>query len=129
MKGGCQCGAIRFRFFEARTTAVSCRCSMCHRHSGAAFLTYVSVSSRSFAIERGAVVAYRSGEATQSHCGVCGSHLLVRFDVDPGTVWVALSSLDDPDAPRLTANWFVRDEVSWGNLEDWTRSWPESPNQ
>lgn len=128
MLGGCLCGAVRYRLDARPRMSVNCHCSLCRRHSGAAFLTYVAVDRSAFRIERGEVADYRSSpDAVRSHCGACGSPLTFILDGDPQSVWVTAGTLDDPDAVPPAQNWFVRDKVRWTELDAGLENWPEAP--
>lgn len=128
MLGGCLCGAVRYRLSAAPKTSVNCHCSMCRRHSGAAFLTYIAVDRSAFQIERGELVGYRSSkDAVRSHCGSCGSPLTFVFDSDPESVWVTVGTLDNPDEATPVENWFVQDKVQWTRLDDAVKAWPGAP--
>lgn len=128
MSGGCLCGAVRYRLAAEPKVSVNCHCSMCRRHSGAAFLTYVAVAKSAFEIERGELVGYRSSNgAVRSHCGACGSPLTFVFDADPKTVWVTLGTLDNPDAAVPVENWYVQDKVQWTRLDDTVKAWSGPP--
>ena len=109
MSGGCLCGAVRYQVSGNIKAVANCHCSMCRRHSGAAFLTYAAVETEAFTIEQGRTVPYRSsGDAVCSHCGTCGSPLTFTFDSDPGTVWLTAGSFDDPNAVAPMENWYVK---------------------
>lgn len=128
MDGQCLCGGVRYSVVGDPTRAVSCHCSMCRRHSGAAFLTYVSFPSTAFHIAQGSVVEYRSSPgARRSHCATCGSPLTFVADAEPETTWVTLGTLDDPSVAQPNENWFVDEKVAWIHLDESVRSWPGLP--
>lgn len=129
MFGGCLCGAVRYRLTAEPKVSVNCHCSMCRRHSGAAFLTYIAIDRSAFLIERGELVGYRSSsDAVRSHCGSCGSPLTFVFDADPESVWVTVGTLDNPDTANPKENWFVQDKVQWSRLDDSLKAWPGAPD-
>lgn len=128
MLGGCLCGAIRYSISAEPKVSVNCHCSMCRRHSGAAFLSYLAVDRGAFRIEQGELVDYRSSaDAVRSHCGSCGSPLTFVFDAEPESVWVTIGTLDDPDAIAPIENWFVNEKVEWTKLDARLKSWPGAP--
>lgn len=49
------------------------------------------------------------------------------FDVDPGTIWLTVGSLDDPDACPPSENWFVHDKLGWTRLDERLRVWDGAP--
>lgn len=126
--GGCLCGAVRYRLTAEPKVSVNCHCSMCRRHSGAAFLTYAAVDRAAFQIERGELAPYRSSaDAIRSHCASCGSPLTFVFDAEPETVWVTVGTLDNPDLAAPVENWFVRDKAQWTRLGTALKAWPGPP--
>ncbi|GJE08228.1 MULTISPECIES: GFA family protein [Methylobacterium] len=128
MTGGCLCGALRYRISGAPKRAVNCHCSMCRRHSGAAFLSYVAVERTAFEFQSGHPTPFRSSDgAIRSHCGACGSPLTFVFDADPGSVWVTVGSLDQPHDVPPTEDWFVADKIGWVLRDGTLKAWPASP--
>jgi hypothetical protein len=128
MMGGCLCGACRYQVTTEPRVSANCHCSMCRRHSGAAFLTYFAVPRSAFVMQQGEPAAYRSSaDAVRTHCGTCGSPLTFVFDADPGSVWVTVGTLDDPSAVRPSENWFVRDKVTWVTLDQHLKAWSAAP--
>lgn len=54
IRGGCQCGALRYAIaLDALTDVANCHCITCRRLSGAPFTTWATVPRESFAWERG----------------------------------------------------------------------------
>lgn len=128
LSGGCLCGRIRYRLNAWPKVIANCHCSMCRRHSGAAFLTYVAIDSTAFILESGELTGYRSSdEAVRSHCAGCGSPLTFVFQSDPSRVWVTAGSLDNPSLLPPTENWFVDDKIEWVTLDYGLRNWSGAP--
>ncbi len=128
MRGGCLCGAVRYEISGEPRIVAHCHCSMCRRHSGAAFLTYASFARDQVSFT-GTPTAYRSSAAaTRSHCGTCGSPLTFVFDSDPDTLWLTVGSLDDAASVRPTEHWFVADKIAWLDLHDGLPRWPGLPD-
>jgi len=128
LSGGCLCGAVRYEVQGMSRKVASCHCSMCRRHSGAAYLTYAAYPRDSVRFTQGRPVEYRSSEAVvRSHCAVCGSPLTYVSAADPGTVWLTVGSLDDPDAVQPTEHWHVATKLRWVSLDDDLLQWPGDP--
>ena len=118
MTGGCLCGAIRYQVDGEPLQVVNCHCSMCRRHSGAAYLTYVAYDRNRVRFV-GAPTEYRSSaNVVRTHCGQCGSPLTFVFDPEPHKIWLTVGSMDDPGAVRPTEHWYTDDRVSWVGLHD-----------
>jgi len=74
--GTCLCGALRYEVDGACSSLTHCHCSMCRKHHGAPFATFVEAAARSFRWIGGeaSVAEYASSTARQrAFCEVCGS--------------------------------------------------------
>ena len=118
MTGGCLCGAIRYEVEGEPWQVAHCHCSMCRRHSGAAYLTYVAYRTNQVHFV-GSPTGYRSSASSvRTHCRECGSPLTFVFDPQPDMIWITVGSLDDPGAVRPTEHWYTDDKVGWVALHD-----------
>ena len=125
--GGCLCGAIRYELKGSPLQVANCHCSMCRRHSGAAYLTYVEYP-RDQVHFTGSPAEYRSSaNCIRTHCGQCGSPLSFRYDPVPDTIWITVGSMDDPGAVEPTAHWYTDDKVRWITLHDDLPKYPAGP--
>ena len=128
VSGGCLCGQVRYHLEEIPSRAVNCHCSMCRKHSGAAFLTYFVVPNGSLQMEGTAPVEFQSSaEAVRTHCGACGSPLTFIFNSDLGHIWITLGSLDYSNILQPQENWFVNDKVAWVTIDHSLASYTEGP--
>src|SRR5687768_16643855 len=81
-EGRCLCGALRFEADPPFQFMVNCHCSMCRKHHGAAFATFIAVPPAKFrwiSGEANVGVYASSDNAARAFCRVCGSvapHLL-----------------------------------------------------
>jgi hypothetical protein len=77
VEGSCFCGTVRYESTGPFNTMMSCHCSMCRKHHGAAFATYVSAPLDSFRWISGAdaLIEYKSSPqgGIRNSCRVCGS--------------------------------------------------------
>lgn len=128
MKGGCLCGAVRYEITAAPLTVANCHCSMCRRHSGAAFLTYAAFPRDKVIFTGEIPKLYRSSpEAERGHCASCGSPLIFVFDADQDTIWIAVGSIAKADQLVPQEHWYVADKLSWVALDDGLKQWPGAP--
>lgn len=127
MEGGCLCGAVRYQIAAAPLLVANCHCSMCRRQSGAAYLTYAAFPRNSVVFSLNPKIYRSSTEAERGHCGNCGSPLTFIFDAEPGTIWIATGSLDQPDLLPPREDWYAADKLSWVKLADGVRQWPGPP--
>jgi len=129
LQGGCLCGSVRYEAKGKSRKVANCHCSMCRRHSGAAFLTYAAYPSGSVRFTKGSPAEYRSSADTvRSHCAVCGSPLTFVSDSDRGTVWLTVGSLDDPNPVQPTEQWHVASKLRWVRLDDALPKCPGAPD-
>jgi len=128
LHGGCLCGAVRYEVKGKSRKIANCHCSMCRRHSGAAYLTYAAYPRECVRFTQGRPGEYRSSaQVVRGHCSVCGSPLTYVSDADPGTVWLTVGSFDDPDAVPPTEHWHVASKLRWVPLDDDLPQWPGDP--
>lgn len=98
--GGCQCGAIRFRFTETKARASICHCRMCQKAFGNYFAPLVATVADGFEITRGEPTYWRSSNISRrGFCSTCGTPLFF-WDDDGASPEVALGALDDPSRIR-----------------------------
>lgn len=129
MRGGCLCGAVRYEVSGRALKVANCHCSMCRRHSGAAFLTYAAYPVDHVQFISGGPVDYRSSRAAvRGHCANCGSPLTFVFDADPNTVWLTAGSFDDPNLVMPTEHWYTADTLDWVHLDDGLPRWTAAPD-
>jgi hypothetical protein len=88
--GGCQCGAVRYRFEGALGDASICHCRMCQKAFGSWGAPLVRLG----------------------FCGACGTPLYMRDDGDPNYE-MAIGTLDRPNDAPPTRQVGVESELSW----------------
>jgi len=130
--GGCQCGAVRYRFTEKPDGAHICHCRMCQKAFGAFYAPLVGGPRRSFELTRGTVATFRSSEqAERGFCAACGTPLTFAY-VDGDHVSVSIGSLDDPEAFPPHDQHGVESRLSWvnhlGKLPDRPETEAENPS-
>src|SRR4029453_7702425 len=75
-EGRLLCGALRYEADPPYQFMVNCHCSMCRKHHGAAFATFVEVPPAAFrwlSGEANVGVYASSDNASRAFCRVCGS--------------------------------------------------------
>lgn len=71
--GACLCGAIRYEA-DAADRLLHCHCSLCRKHHGAPFATFVEALKLRWLAGEGALLAYPSSSTrTRRACVTCGS--------------------------------------------------------
>ena len=96
MSGGCQCGAVRYRFKKLGKASI-CHCRMCQKALGNYFAPLVEVEG--FEWTRGERALFASSNlSNRGFCRSCGTPLTLETDE---IVEVAIGSLDDPGVARI----------------------------
>jgi hypothetical protein len=126
VRGGCLCGAIRYRVSTSPIEGSLCHCRNCRKSSGSVFQASVQFVRSEFQFSRGEPSYYKATPfARRGFCPNCGSPLVFEYE---GTreVWVPIGSLDHPENWPLVkdANWgetihyHIDSKISWLNIED-----------
>jgi hypothetical protein len=117
--GSCLCGAVRFEAgpFDSM---VHCHCSMCRRHHGALFATFLTGGAGSFRWQAGEdrVAVYRSSEkGLRPFCRTCGS---VAPTVLPelGIAFVPAGNLEGDPGIRPQRHMFAASRAPWYPITD-----------
>jgi DNA-binding transcriptional regulator YbjK len=119
-KGSCLCGSVQYELDGPFEVMSHCHCSMCRKHHGAAFATFVTVPLSSFRWVAGedALSTYQSSAyGKRTFCSKCGSVMPV-VEADTGIAFCPAGNLDgelgiQPQSPR-----FVGSQASWHTITD-----------
>ncbi len=118
-RGGCLCGAVRFRVERSHLTGINCYCEMCRKAHGGAFSTHVPMRRDQFELTSGALAVFSSSaEGRREYCADCGTHILVHGQTTDGSVAVPAGTFDGDPPISLISHIFVRDKVSWYEIAD-----------
>jgi len=117
-KGGCLCGAVRYRIEGPLRPVVACHCTQCRRQTGH-FSASTTVPLDRFWLERDATLAwYRASPAAErGFCRVCGSSLLWK-PADEATISVFAGSLDGPTGLQIGEHIFCADKGDYYEIDD-----------
>jgi hypothetical protein len=106
-RGGCLCGAIRYRALGQPQHVNYCHCGQCRRHSGAPVAAFATYPSRNVIFERGELSWYRSSDiARRGFCAQCGSVMVWQGDSHRDHYDIGVGSFDD-------ATGFVPEDHIW----------------
>ncbi len=121
LKGGCACGAVRYRLTSPPMFVHCCHCLNCQKHTGSAFVINMLIEADRVVVESGEPYAVEmplnGGSPNQIfRCRTChvavwsvyGGRAQVRF-VRGGT-------LDDPAAISPDVHIFTRSKLPWVTL-------------
>lgn len=120
--GGCQCGAIRYRFTRRPGGAHICHCRMCQKAFGAFYAALVGGPKETFEVTRGEQAIFRSSDLVErGFCQNCGTPLSLAH-IGGKEISVSIGSLDHPEAFPPTDQHGTNSRMSWanglGNLPD-----------
>ncbi len=118
--GSCLCNAVRFEIEGPFTLMLSCHCSMCRKHHGAPFATFVAAPLQGFrwlsGEERlGRYVSSPNGE--RAFCTVCGS-VAPLLMADAGMAVIPAGTLDEDPGIRPQGHMFVGSKAPWYTISD-----------
>ena len=104
--GGCQCGAVRYRFNGLGKASI-CHCRMCQKAAGNYFMPLVEVEG--FEWTRGERGLFASSNlSNRGFCSTCGTPLTLETD---DVIEVMIGSMDDPSAAVIAYHANVEDRL------------------
>jgi hypothetical protein len=113
--GGCQCGAVRYRFTQKPDGAHICHCRMCQKAFGAFYAPLVGAPRSSFEVTRGTLGVFASSDKTErGFCSHCGTPLTFRY-TDGDHISVSIGSLDHPEAFPPLDQHGIESRLPWAN--------------
>lgn len=121
LRGSCLCCAVRYEIHGPISHVTHCHCSMCRKAHGAAFATYGRVERKDFLVTSGAedISSYQSSPGVnRTFCRRCGSTLQFISEKRPGTLSVALGTLDDDPNVETSTHIFVGSKAPWFQITD-----------
>ena len=130
-QGACLCGAVRYEVHGPFSMAMHCHCSMCRKHHGSLFATFVSAPLMGFRWLGGEdhVVKFKSSEhGVRGFCKVCGSvapTLMKTLDLAACPAGNLLGELNLPKA----SHWFVGSKAPWYEITDSLARHEEYPEE
>ena len=117
-RGGCACGAVRFRITGRTRPVVACHCSQCRR----AFTNYgafTAVAREGLSIDSAHEVTWyeSSPDVRRGFCRRCGSALF--WDSERNDfVSVAAGAFDQPSGLRQLRHIFIADKADFYEIGD-----------
>ncbi|MBN34483.1 MAG: aldehyde-activating protein [Rhodospirillaceae bacterium] len=124
LKGGCQCGTVRFEVSEPATDLYHCHCSMCRKVHGTVFATYAVCPRSGMRFIQGEdnLSAFKSSpDVTRRFCKTCGCQIAIDVAYQPDDIWFMPGILDDADHPgadQTERHIFVADKLPWLHLDE-----------
>ncbi len=101
LRGGCQCGAVRYTVKTENNDAYYCHCRMCQKAYGNLFAAFFAVRPWDVEWERGEPAYYHSSKiARRGFCRECGTPLTFEYLDDEEKMDLTVGSLDEPGRMR-----------------------------
>jgi hypothetical protein len=121
IRGGCLCGAVRFRSTAAPLTARYCWCTDCQKF-GAGNATVNVVFSKPDVTVEGELAVYESladsgSRMRRSFCPRCGTPLFSEAEPRPHLIVIRAGALDDPEAARPASTIWASSAPSWACID------------
>lgn len=92
--GGCQCGAVRYKFTVRPDNPGICHCRMCQKQFGNFFGSFAGSHTDHFRLTRGHLAIFESSaDAERGFCRDCGTPLTYKAKSRP-RISVSIGSLD-----------------------------------
>jgi len=121
-EGGCQCGAIRYRFSAAPLTLYLCHCTECQKQSSSAFGMSLWLRRADLEFLSGALKFWQrgtdsGGSMVCAFCPDCGTRLYHAASHDSEIVSLKAGSLDDTSWLRPIGHIWTRSAQPWVPLD------------
>jgi hypothetical protein len=120
IEGSCLCGNLRYEVAGPLSRMIHCHCSMCRKHHGAPFATFVGAPLMGFKWYSGedSSVCYRSSEqGVRRFCPTCGSAapaLIKQMDL----AVLPAANLSGEIGIRPQSHLFVGSKAPWYTIRD-----------
>lgn len=127
-RGGCLCGAIRFRVTGEPIRTSICYCTQCRRQTGSAMPAFATFVATLVEIEQGTPAAFSaSPRAVRQFCPACGSAQFWH-EHGSGEVDVFLGAFDAPERlPPPARQIWTTHRLPWVATVDAIPGFPEQP--
>jgi hypothetical protein len=114
LEGGCLCGSVRFRTFQAPLRTLACHCTFCQRVTGSAYFAESMFPMNAVLFNTGRLSSYEhlsdsSNKKVFVHfCPDCGTTVSLTFERWPDIRGIARGCYDDPDAVTVSSHIWTR---------------------
>ncbi len=120
LRGACLCGAVTYQVTGPFNMMVHCHCSMCRKHHGSAFATFVGAPLMGFKWLSGQdqLVTYASSEkGRRAFCRQCGS-VAPSLIPDMDLAMLPAGNLEGDPEVRPQSHIFVGSKAPWYTITD-----------
>ena len=119
-RGGCLCGAVQFETGPL-ASMVHCHCSMCRKHHGSMFATFLTGAPDSFRWLAGEdrIETYKSSHhGLRPFCRTCGSVVPSVLPLFVDFIFVPAGGLEGDPGQRPVLHMFAASRASWFPITD-----------
>jgi hypothetical protein len=131
IKGGCLCGAVRYRANAEPAPSTVCHCRDCQKFTGSAFGILVGVPKEALTIDgRWKTFSSLGGSGLpilRHFCPECGSSIAEEPGTRPGLVILNVGTLDDPSWVKPSREIFCDDALPWVQLSGGIQRFTKRP--
>ena len=118
IKGGCQCGGLRYELTAPPVTIAACHCTNCQKIGGGAFAVNAMVSEDAFNFTAGAPkeIDWASDAGNMRvgwFCSDCGARITHGHRPSRGVLSLRAGSFDDTSWVRLAGHIWVKSAQPW----------------
>lgn len=119
IKGGCQCGAVRYEVTGAPLMAAICHCTMCRRANASPAVAWALFEESKVTFTRALPKRYASSEeASRGFCEICGTPISFTATYIPGLIDLTIGSMDQPDAVTPEFHYWHSEHLAWAEFAD-----------
>lgn len=119
-KGRCLCGVVNYELDRPFSAMIHCHCSMCRKHHGTGFATFVVASIAGFRLTSGEarLARYQSSpNGVRTFCGACGSAGPTTLP-ELGIAAAPAAAFDGDLGIKPQCHIFVGSKASWDMITD-----------
>ena len=110
-RGGCLCGAVRYRVAGPLREVIVCHCSVCRRTHGAP-AAFTACPREQLELESAHDLCWHEHDgARRGFCAVCGSRLF--WDRGRATISITAGSVDEPTGLTMSHHIYTASAGDW----------------
>ena len=133
LRGGCQCGGVRYEVTGTPLQLSVCHCTDCQRQSGSAFGMTLVVREEDFRLTGGELKTFASksdaGRAKLgAFCPDCGTRIYHKPEWRKGMVSVKAGTLDDTTMLKPDIHIWTASKQPWTTIPDGVEAHEKNPS-
>lgn len=121
LKGGCQCGALRYEISAPPLMLYCCHCTNCQKITGSAFVVSATLEEASLSFAKGSPkkmtwISDSGNDRYGLFCADCGVRILHGQEPSSGAISMRSGTLDDTSWIKPSGHIWTRSAQSWVNF-------------